>query len=576
MLQNARTQWQSSAEAAIISTSIDGIGLLGPKGVFVMRGGWQLSLLFALAASLVRLCAADGLLPPEKPVEEAIDYYLDARLTKDGVTAAAQAGDANLLRRTMLDLVGRIPTAVEAKGYVASPDTNKRVALVDRLMASPAFVRQQAAELDALLMRGTDQNLKEYLAASLEKNVPWDQMFREMIIGQEGDAEQKGAIKFIRSRAKDTDKLTADAGVLFFGVNVSCAKCHDHPLVPTWTQEHYFGMKSFFSRTYDVGEFIGEKEYGIVNYKTVQGEAKDARLMFLTGEVLTEPESKEPDENAKKEEKKKLEELKKSKQAPPAVAYSRRARLVEVGLKDGTQPYFARAIVNQLWHRLMGRGLVMPLDQMHDNNQSSHPELLAWLARDMQTHKYDLRRLIRGIVLSKAYSRTSEWDGSKERPAEDLFAIAMVRPLTPWQYGTSLRVAAASPDFFSADLKEDELDNRMKQMEGAGGNIAGSLEYPEDDFQVSVDEALLFSNSDKIKNELLRDGNEMLCTKLAGIKVRREAMEAAIWNIYSRPPADEELTALEQFLHKHEDQPALAWKQAVWAMLTSGECRFNF
>jgi hypothetical protein len=541
-----------------------------------MRGGWHLILMFALAASLVRPCAADELLPAERSVEEAIDHYLDARLAKDGVTGAAQANDLNLLRRTMLDLVGRIPTAAEAKAYAASTDANKRVALVDRLMASPAFIRQQAAELDALLMRGTNQSLKEYVTASLEKNVPWDQMFREMVVGQEGDAEQKGAIKFIRSRAKDTDKLTTDAGVLFFGVNVSCAKCHDHPLVPTWTQEHYFGMKSFFSRTYDVGEFIGEKEYGIVNYKTVQGESKDARLMFLTGEVLTEPESKEPDDNAKKEEKKKLEELKKSKQAPPAAAYSRRARLIEVGLKEGTYPYFARSIVNQLWNRLMGRGLVMPLDQMHDHNQPSHPELLAWLARDMQTHKYDLRRLIRGIVLSKAYSRTSEWDGSKERPADELFAIAIVRPLTPWQYGTSLRVAAASPEFFPADLKEDELDNRIKQMEGAGRNIAGSLEYPGDDFQVSVDEALLFSNSDKVKNELLRDAKEMLPTKLAEVKERREAMETAIWNIYSRPPADEELATLEQFLHKHEDQPAQAWKQAVWAMLTSGECRFNY
>ncbi|MGI8980932.1 MAG: DUF1549 domain-containing protein [Pirellulaceae bacterium] len=541
-----------------------------------MRRRWFLSLMWALAASLVWPCAADELLPPEKPVDETIDFYLEARLAKEGVAAAAQANDANLLRRTMLDLVGRIPTAAEAKAYVASADANKRTALVDRLMASPAFVRQQAADLDALLMRGTNQSLKEYVTASVEKNVPWDQMFRELVIGQEGDAEQKGAIKFIRSRAKDTDKLTADASVLFFGVNVSCAKCHDHPLVPTWTQEHYYGMKSFFSRTYDVGEFIGEKEYGIVNYKTVQGESKDARLMFLTGEVLTEPESKEPDENAKKEEKKKLEELKKSKQAPPTAAYSRRARLVEIGLKDAAQPYFARAIVNQLWYRLMGRGLVMPLDQLHDQNAPSHPELLAWLARDMQSHKYDLRRLIRGIILTKAYSRTSEWDGAKARPGDELFAIAMVRPLTPWQYGTSLRVAAASPEFFPADLKEDELDNRVKQMEGAGRNIAGSLEFPEDDFQVSVDEALLFSNSDKVKNELLRDGKEMLPTRLAEIKERREAMETAIWNIYSRPPVDEELTALEQFLHKHEDQPAQAWKQAVWAMLTSGECRFNY
>jgi hypothetical protein len=194
----------------------------------------------------------------------------------------------------------------------------------------------------------------------------------------------------------------------------------------------------------------------------------------------------------------------------------------------------------------------------------------------MQTHKYDLRRLIRGIVLSKAYSRTSEWDSAKERPGDELYAVAIVRPLTPWQYGTSLRLAAASPEVFPADLKDDELDNRVKQMEGTGRNIGSSLEYPGDDFQVSVDEALLLSNSEKIKNELLRDGKEMLPTKLAEIKERREAMEMAVWNVYARPPVDEELQALEQFLHRHEDKPAEAWKQALWAMLTSGECRFNY
>lgn len=540
-----------------------------------MRCGWVRAVMF-IAACCARPSAAEELLPPEKPIEEAIDFYIDARLAKENVSPAPQASDANLLRRTMLDLVGRIPTAAEAKGYVASSEPNKRLALVERLMVSPAFVRHQAAEFDALLMRGTNQNLKEYLAASIEKNVSWDQMFREMLVGQPEDPQQKGAITFVRSRAKDADKLTADASVLFFGVNVSCARCHDHPLVPTWTQEHYFGMKSFFSRTYDVGEFVGEKEYGIVNYKTVQGDAKDARLMFLTGEVLTEPESKEPDEEAKKEEKKKLEELKKSKQPPPAAGYSRRARLVEVGLKAEGHPYFARSIVNHVWSRLMGRGLVMPLDQMHDQNPPSHPDLLTWLARDMQMHKYELLRLIRGIVLSKAYGRSSEWDGSKERPAEELLAIAIVRPLAPWQYGTSLRLAVASPDSFPADLKEGELDNRIKEIEGAGRNIAGSLEYPGEDFQVSVDEALLLSNSDKIKNELLRDGKEMLATRLTEIKERREAIETAVWNIYARPPADEELQALDQFLHRHEDRPAQAWKQAVWAMLTSGECRFNY
>src|SRR5262245_30541146 len=95
---------------------------------------------------------ADDLLPSGKPIEEVVDHYVDARLRQQSVTPAPQADDANLVRRLTLDLAGRIPTAAEARAYVASTDSSKRVKLVDRLMASPGFVRHQAGELDVMLM----------------------------------------------------------------------------------------------------------------------------------------------------------------------------------------------------------------------------------------------------------------------------------------------------------------------------------------------------------------------------------------------------------------------------------------
>ena len=143
-------------------------------------------------------------------------------------------------------------------------------------------------------------------------------------------------------------------------------------------------MLSFFNRTFDVGEFLGEREYGQVNFKTVEGESREAKPMFLTGAVIDEPPCQEPDDKAKKEEKKRIEELKKKKEPPPPPSYSRRAALVETALKDEERAFFARAIVNHIWNRFFGRGLVMPVDQMHSENPPSHPELLAWLARDVR------------------------------------------------------------------------------------------------------------------------------------------------------------------------------------------------
>ncbi|HZL91601.1 MAG TPA: DUF1549 domain-containing protein [Pirellulaceae bacterium] len=538
------------------------------------------SLLGLLAVALLALlaipAAGDELLPADRTVEEVIDHYIELKLQAAGVSPAPSADDANLLRRTMLDVVGRPPTVAEARAFVTDAGEGKRVALVDRLMASPAFIRQQVAEFDALLMRDTKASLRDYLTKAFGENRSWDRMFRDMIVGESDDPQQKGAIAFVRARAKDQDRLATDTSVLFFGVNVSCAKCHDHPLVDDWKQEHYYGMKSFFSRTFDVGEFVGEKDYGIVKYQTALGASHDARLMFLTGEVLSEPDAKEPDDNAKKEEKKQLEELKKKKEPPPSPTYSRRARLVEVALQPQSEPWFARAIVNHLFQRFFGRGLVMPVDQMHSGNTPSHPELLAWLARDMQSHNYDLKRMIRGMVLSRAYARSSRWESASPRPADDLFAAAIVRPLTPWQYGTSLKLAATNPDTLSGKLPAEQLEQRIQPLEAAGRSLAEKVEYPADGFQVSVDEALFLSNSEKAMQELLQGGDDSLLAKLTQFSDRREAIETAVWNVLGRGPAEEELQALDEFLARRHDNLPAAYKQMIWALLTSSECRFNY
>jgi len=533
-------------------------------------------LLIAASCTLAAALRADDLLPPDTLPEQVIDHYIDARLQRAGVSPAPSADDANLLRRTTLDLAGRIPTAGEARAFVASSDSGKRQQLVGRLMASPAFNRQQTAEFDALLMDGTKSSIKEYLAKAFRENFSWDRMFRDMIVGEPDDAKQQGAIRFVASRAKDQDKLTVDTSVLFFGVNVSCAKCHDHPLVADWKQDHYYGMLSFFSRTFEVGEFFGEREYGKVNFKTVAGDSKDAKLMFLTGTVVEEPQSDEPNDKSKREEKQRIEELKKKKEPPPPPSYSRRSALVDAALKDEQSEFFSRAIVNHVWNRFFGRGLVNPVDQMHSENTASHPDLLAWLARDMRTSGYDLRRLIRGIVTSQAYARSSRWDSADKRPNDSLFAVALVRPLKPWQYGTSLLIASQNPDNLPADLSPEDLDKRMESLESAGRGLCSQFEVPTADFQVGVDEALLFSNGQKVAGELLRDGQDRLLAKLADCPDDKSAAETAIWNVFARPPAAEEVQGMTAFLSQRTDRAAEARKQFIWALLTSGECRFNY
>ncbi|PQO26360.1 hypothetical protein C5Y96_20190 [Blastopirellula marina] len=548
---------------------------LARQCALLMRLGCFILAIAFLVSNVPSAIFGDELLPEDRSIAEVVDHYVSARLKQEKIQPAPTADDANVLRRTTLDLAGRIPTSSETANYLADTDEYKRQNLINRLIGSPAFVRHQVNEFDALLMPDSKTSLREYLLPAFAENRPWDQMYREIMLGQEDDPEQKGALQFVKTRVSDLDRLTNDVSVTFFGVNVSCAQCHDHPDVFEWSQDRFFGMKSFFNRTFDNGGLLGEREYGLVSYQTTKGETREARLMFLTGTVLEEPEFSEPDDEAKKEEKKMLEELKKQKQAPPAPRFSRREQLVEVALRSGENNYFAKAIVNKVWNRFFGCGLVMPLDQMHPENPASHPELLEWLARDLVNHNFNLTRLVRGIVSSEAYCRSSIWTGDS-RPDPDMFAVGSVRPLTPYQYATLLRVATANPDLLGTDQKADDVETRLGNLEIAARGLAQKIEHPGTDFQIGVAEALLFSNNERIRNELLRDSNDMLIGKLKKIGDTSELVRMATMSIWNRLPDPDEQAALVGYLEGRADHRDEAIGQMVWAMLTGSECRFNY
>jgi hypothetical protein len=521
--------------------------------------------------------AAD-LPPADKPIEQVIDQSIDAQIKAANVAPAAQLGDAAFIRRVTLDLVGRIPTPSETDFYVKSTDPLKRAKLVDRLLASPAFARHQAALFEVMLSpdplaRRGGGALGEYLTASLKVNKPWDQMFRELMLPDEADVKMKGASDFLKSRLTDADKLTNDVSVAFFGVNVSCAQCHDHPLVKDWKQDHFYGMKSFFTRTYDAGGFIAERSAGLVKFKPNKGAEKQAKLMFLTGTEVNTDTLRDLNKDEQQAEKQAMDKVKASKTPPPKPAFSAHGQLVEVALKKENNEFFSPSIVNRMWHRFFGLGLVTPLDQMHSENPPSHPELLAWLTRDTASHGYDLKRMIRGIVMSQAYSRSSKYD-TEAPPAITLFAVARLKPLTPMQLATSLKIAAADPAYFEG--KDDEIEKRLEQLEQSARGFASLIAQPNDNFQIGVGEALLFSNGDRLVKEFLTDGGNTILAKLKTEKDPKIAVALLVRSAYGRSPTEQELTALTAFVEKRADRSAEAYRQLLWVLVTNSEFRFNY
>jgi hypothetical protein len=189
---------------------------------------WDVPL--ALAEEAPRQETTRQLLPPDLPMEQVVDHYLDAALKEAKVQPVPLTDDATLIRRLTLDLNGRIPTVAETAAYLAAPDAGKKVPLVDRLMSLPAFVRHQAQEFFTFLQsqeelrRGKmSTGLHDYLRTAFAQNQGWDRMFRAMLLPDDNDPALRGAGDFLKTRVKDLNRLTIDTSIVFFGVNVSCA-----------------------------------------------------------------------------------------------------------------------------------------------------------------------------------------------------------------------------------------------------------------------------------------------------------------------------------------------------------------
>ena len=526
-------------------------------------------------------CLASGaeLPPPDAAASQVIDACVAGRLAADGIAPAAVVDDARFLRRVTLDLAGRIPTAAETREFLALDAPDKRTQLVDRLLASADFAFHQRNEIDLLLLARIerDDEWRAYLLDAVRENRGWDRLFREVLLPERERPGDKGAAAFLRERVRELDDLTSDTAALFFGVNVSCAKCHDHPLVEDWKQQHYFGMASFFKRTYRTKQgLLAERFDGRLKFNTTSGEEHDAQFMFLTGVSIEEPAAERSDEERKQIETAiKKAEKEDNAEAPPLPEFSPRTELVRLAIEDRERDFLARNMVNRTWARLMGRGLVHPLDQVHSANPPSHPELLAWLARDFAANGYDLKRLIRGIVLSEAYARDSRWSGAGEPPPPELFAVGVARPLTPRQFALSLQVATSDPEQLPGLEKPDDWPQRREALENQTQDLASRFEIPDENFQVSVDEALLFSNNERIQNDALRDSGDRLVGRLKSMTDDAALVAAAFEAVLSRRPEADEQAGFAAYLAERSDRRGEGIQQVVWALLTSPEFRFD-
>lgn len=345
--------------------------------------------------------AAPGL---EHPLDRWVDRYLRAQ----GATWPAIVDDRTFARRAWFDTVGLPPPPEALADFLNDPAPNRRERLVQRLLADDqAYAEHWLSFWNDLLRndyRGTGyidggrKQITGWLYTALARNLPYDQFVAQLI---HPNAEAEGFTRGILWRgavnASMVPAMQASQNVaqVFLGVNLKCASCHDS-FINEYTLADAYGLASVFS----------DAPLEVAECDKPTGEF--AQVKFLYAEL--------------------------GGIDPKAGPEARKQRLVELitGKGNGRLP---RTIVNRFWQRLLGHGLVEPVDEM--DRPAWSPEILDWLAEDFVAHGYDLKHLLTRILTSRTYQLASV--GLSETSESFVFRGPVVRRLSAEQFSDSLR-----------------------------------------------------------------------------------------------------------------------------------------
>jgi hypothetical protein len=501
---------------------------------------------------------------PKAPVAtgtatEIIDREVDAMWKKAGVTPAPDASDAEFLRRATLDIAGRIPTPGEVTHFLVDKAKDKRAKLIDRLLVSDDYaVHWGTLYADVLVGRLIRMHPKwppsphDWFKQAFRDGMPLDKMARELVAAR-GTMMENGAVGFFagnRVRGGTIETLAGTTARFFLGLQIQCAQCHDHPTDKRWKKADFETFTAF---------------YGAVNLRREDKKspastyAQDAPVGFAG-----RPNAKFP--------LRKITPRFLGQEAAPQGEETRRDVLARMLTAS---PLFPRAAVGRTWARLFGRGIHEPWDDLGAADDPKQPALLKSLGEHLARSGYDHRWLLKTIMLSKAYGRSSVGGkapaNAQPGTLETVFARAQVRPLTADQLFRSLLIATG------IEAADDKSLDRWKVEERKQKELRQYLHAFEDDegeeadsFTGSVPQALLLRNGDLTNGGVRAVPGAVLGRITAKSKDPAQRLEWLFITCYARPPEPAEKTQYLDYLAAAKGGER-AYEDLFHAMLTSTE-----
>ncbi|MEO2032173.1 MAG: DUF1549 domain-containing protein [Planctomycetaceae bacterium] len=384
------THWSrfTSSNEAVARLTADG------KATIVGPGEGAVTASFGSEVVISRITV-----PFEQDVDPAVYLQADRRNVIDelglkklkqlNLEPSGRSTDEAFVRRSFVNTIGLLPTSQEVREFISDANSTKRDELIERLLERPEFVDYWTYQWSDLLMINGNllhqEQVKSYynwVRGHVEKNTPWDELVRELVTSK-GSGIEYGATNFYALHQKPED-MAENVSQAFMGLSIGCARCHNHPL-EKWTNDQYYAFANLFSRVRGKGWSGGSS-----------GDGKRTLVTVSMGE-LTQPRTGQP-------------QLPTPLDGVP-VAFDdtrdRREHMADWLVSDGNT-MFARSITNRVWRNFMGVGLVEQVDDMRASNPASNEELLAALAGYLVAEEYDLKSLMRAILQSETYQRSSE------------------------------------------------------------------------------------------------------------------------------------------------------------------------
>ncbi len=534
--------------------------------------------------SFRKSAAAESALPSQV---SRIDELIERDWKEYDLSPSKPATDGEWCRRVYLDILGRTPTVTEVVAFLKSKEENKKVALVKKLLYSDDYTEEFARNwttvwTNLLIGRtgGTGNNsminregMQKYLRDSFAREKPYDRMVHDLITATgttaPGDPDFNGATNFLIDKVNQEEATLATSSTtrIFLGLQVQCAQCHKHPF-NEWEQETYWQMNAFFRQVRAFPRRM-RAETGANAELADQDFASSRRRDFEEAELYFE-----------------------NRNGIMQVAWPVFVDGTEVG-RSGlvnvvnrrkelsklitSSKFMDRTIANRMWSHFLGYGFTSPVDDLGPHNIPSNPELLDFLATEFRTAaEYDLRELMKWIVLSKPYGLSSR--RTKANQSDDpLLGVAprfshfYIRQLQPEQLYESLLVNTEAASRGSYEDQERRKSAWLQQFNRAFGTDEGGEST---DFNGTIPQILMMFNGDMVKEATSAANGSVIDRLVASGDSPREKINKLFLAGLSRVPTTQEARMAAGLI---ESQPNLGegLRDLWWVILNSNEFIFN-